>query len=110
MVCALQAVLMLLRKTSFEAVLEGFDSDAPEKWSLKGKSLPYGKLQCAMESWRAEAAAQDKKNPASNGAELWRTQPFFKSLIEEIKRVDGCATTSAQNFQSIGSAATLSQC
>ncbi|CAL8463852.1 g3386 [Coccomyxa elongata] len=42
-----------------------------------------------MESWRAEAAAQDKKDPASNGAELWRTQPFFKSLIEEIGRVDG---------------------
>lgn len=82
----MQAMVMLLRKTSFEAVLEGFDSDAPEKWPLKGKSLPYGKLQCAMEVWHAEAAAQDKKDPASKDC---RTQPFFNSLIEEIQRVDG---------------------
>ena len=76
---------MLLRRTSFEAVLEGFDSDAPEKWPLKGKSLPYGKLQCAMEDC-AETAAHNKKDPASKGC-----QPFFNSLIEEIERVDGCA-------------------
>ncbi|BDA48971.1 hypothetical protein COCOBI_13-0810 [Coccomyxa sp. Obi] len=80
---------MLLKRTSFDAVLEGFDSDAPEKWPLKGKSLPYGKLQCAMEDWCAEGAGQSKMDPASKGAELCRTQPFFNSLIEEIKRVDG---------------------
>lgn len=36
---------MIGRKTSFEAVIESFDSDTPAHWPLKGRSLPYNKLQ-----------------------------------------------------------------
>ena len=91
----LQALVMLLKRTSFEAVIEGFEADAPAKWPLKGKSLPYVKLQMAMEDCCAQAAAQSRDGAAKPGSDPSVTDPFFRSLAEEVKQVDRCNTLPA---------------
>ena len=85
LVFSLQASVMLLKRTSFEAVIEGFEADAPAKWPLKGKSLPYVKLQWAMEDCYAQATAQGKDGTAPAKPD---PPPFFRSLTEEIRLVD----------------------
>lgn len=86
---------MLPRKTSFEAVIEGFDADAPARWALKGKSLPYGQLQLAMETCHAQTPAQSKDAAAGKGSDTSVTRSFFDTLTKEIKRVDRYASLSA---------------
>jgi hypothetical protein len=83
--------VMLLRKTSFEALLDSFDADAPAHWPLKGKSLPYGRLQWEMELALGCTIYDDDCIIRSSGA-LPRqpdARQFFVSLTAEVRRVDG---------------------
>ena len=79
---------MLLRKTSFEALLESFDADAPAHWPLKGKSLPYGRLQREMEQCLGSCIYNDE-SCASSPATQQETLHFYISLTREVRRVDG---------------------
>jgi hypothetical protein len=77
---------MIQRKTSFEALIESFDADAPPGWPLKGKSLRYGKLQCAIE----DCCNKDGNMQAQVGSEQAQRSRFFDALAEEVRRVDRC--------------------
>ena len=83
--------VMLQRKTSFEALLDSFDADAPMHWSLKGKSLPYGRLQWEMEHALGCTIYDDDCIVSSSSGAAVR-QPgvlqFFDSLTAEVRRVD----------------------
>lgn len=79
---------MLSRKTSFEALLESFDADAPAHWPLKGKSLPYGRLQCEMEQCLGSYIYNDEPCMSESAAQPDALQ-FFISLTAEVRRVDG---------------------
>ncbi len=71
---------MIGRRTSFEAVLDGFDSDAPPQWRLKGCSLPYGRLQGCIEANTADLPEQRAIHPEQTD--------FFSNLRKEVQLID----------------------
>ena len=73
---------MIGRRTSFEAVLDGFDSDAPPQWRLKGCSLPYGRLQSCIEATPTNLSGQ--RAPGAEPTE------FFSELRKEVQLIDRC--------------------
>ena len=73
---------MIGRRTSFEAVLDGFDSDAPPQWRLKGCSLPYGRLQGFIEATTAELPKQQAVHSGQTD--------FFSELRREVLLIDRC--------------------
>ena len=79
--CAGDASLRMIgRKTSFDAVIESFDSDAPAQWLLKGRSLPYGRLQSCME---ASTTGRSERNPQHEQA-----TDFLSALRQEVHLID----------------------
>jgi len=79
--CAGEASLRMIgRKTSFDAVIESFDSDAPAHWLLKGRSLPYGRLQSCME---ASTTGRLEKSPQHEQA-----TDFLSRLRQEVHLID----------------------
>ena len=73
---------MIGRRTSFEAVLDGFDSDAPPQWRLKGCSLPYGRLQSCIEATTTD--------PSEQRALYTEQKGFFAELRNEVQLIDRC--------------------
>ena len=71
---------MIGRKTSFDAVIDSFDSDAPAHWLLKGRSLPYGRLQSCME---ASTTGRSEKGPQHEQA-----TNFLSRLRQEVHLID----------------------
>ncbi|CAL5222894.1 g5323 [Coccomyxa viridis] len=81
---------MIGRKTSFEAVLESFDLDTPAQWPLKGRSLPYGRLQNCMET-------SSPGHPESASQEDQQTD-FLRQLRQEVHLIDRCLVEEAQRI------------
>ncbi len=79
---------MILRKQSFESLLESFDADSPEWWPLKGKSLPYSKLQSAMEQACGHAVDEEVCGPAGKPPSQQAQQRFFAALLQEVESID----------------------
>lgn len=71
---------MIGRKTSFEAVIESFDLDTPAQWPLRGRSLPYGRLQSCMETSSTGAS--------ESGSQLEKQRDFLSQLREEVYLID----------------------
>ena len=76
---------MIGRKTSFEAVIESFDLDTPTHWPLKGRSLPYGRLQNCMET-----SPTDCRESAS---QQQQQTDFLSQLRKEVHHIDRYAST-----------------
>ena len=70
---------MIGRKTSFEGVIESFDSDTPAHWPLKGRSLPYSRLQSCME---ASTSGQPELSQDS------KQKNFISELRKEVHLID----------------------
>ncbi len=76
---------MIGRKTSFEAVIESFDLDTPAQWPLKGRSLPYGRLQYCMETsstGHSDSVSQEDQQT-----------DFLMQLRQEVHLIDRYAST-----------------
>ena len=71
---------MIGRKTSFEAVIESFDLDTPAQWPLKGRSLPYGRLQNCMET--------SSTGPPENASQENQQTDFLMQLRQEVHLID----------------------
>ena len=71
---------MIGRKTSFEAVIESFDLDTPAQWPLRGRSLPYGRLQNCMET--------SSNGRSEGGSQLEKQTDFLLRLREEVHLID----------------------
>lgn len=78
---------MIIRKTSFEALISSFDADAPARWPLKGKSLRYGQLQLAIEDCCQQKLVIHGAGRAE-GPKTTDPERFFAALAEEVRRVD----------------------
>ena len=76
---------MIGRKTSFEAVIESFDFDTPAHWPLKGRSLPYGRLQSCMEI--------NPTRQMDSGSQQEQQADFVSQLRKEVHLIDRCTSS-----------------
>ena len=76
---------MIGRKTSFEAVIESFDLDTPAHWPLKGRSLPYGRLQSCMEI--------NPTRQMDSGSQQEQQADFVSQLRKEVHLIDRCTSS-----------------
>lgn len=108
---------MILRKQSFESLLESFDADSPDDWALKGKSLGYvrcqhahcclsslythrvpalqygglrrySKLQSSMDQACGHCCCDEGSCAATKPPSQQAQQSFFNALHEEVQSVD----------------------